>query len=150
MKTMNTNLKISVLVALLCGAASVFAAEDVQSVDKPYVPAEAKTDKSDGSGNVGLPITPADDKLVDQVIADNPVTTLLSGRSIAMQLAVIAKKSGWTLIWDTSDFQLEQEVSVSTDIVKTVQIIVESANGLDTRLKAAFYRGNNVIRVTEY
>ncbi len=147
---MNSNFKISVLVALLCGAASVFAAEDVQNVDKPYVPAEAKTDKSDGSGDVGLPITPADDKLVDQVIADNPVTTLLSGRSIAMQLAVIAKKSGWTLIWDTSDFQLEQEVSVSTDIVKTVQIIVESANGLDTRLKAAFYRGNNVIRVTEY
>lgn len=147
---MNIKLKTSVLVAMLCGAASVFAAEEVQSVDKPYVPADAKTEKADAQGNTGLPISPADDKLVDQVIAENPVTTLVAGRSIATQLAVIAKKSGWTLIWDTSDFQLEQEVSVSTDIVKTVQTIVESANGLDTRLKAAFYRGNNVIRVTEY
>lgn len=118
-------------------------------MDKPY----PHTEVGGASGsNVGQPAQgpAADEKLVDQVIADNPVTKLMPGRSIATQLGVIAKKSGWTLIWDTSDFQLDEEVSVSTDIVKTVQTIVESANGLDTRLKASFYRGNNVIRVTEY
>lgn len=146
---MNLKLKSSLLVALFCGAASAFAASEVQSVDKPYLPAEAAGSAEAVPGQ-RHPAPAGDEKLVDQVIADNPVTKLVPGRSIATQLAVIAKKSGWTLIWDTSDFQLDEEVSVSTDIVKTVQTIVESANGLDTRLKAAFYRGNNVIRVTEY
>lgn len=142
---MNIKLKTPLLVALICGAASAFAASEVQSVDKPYPHTEA-------GGAAGQPVQApgTDEKLVDQVIADNPVTKLVPGRSIATQLGALAKKSGWTLIWDTSDFQLDEEVSVSTDIVKTVQTIVESANGLDTRLKASFYRGNNVIRVTEY
>lgn len=149
MKSMKHKLNSLLLAVLLGGAASAFAAEEVQSVDKPYMPGEASgaTDPATGL----RPQAPAaDEKLVDQVIADNPVTKLVPGRSVSTQLAAIAKKSGWTLIWDTTDFQLDEEVSVSTDIVKTVQTIVESANGLDTRLKAAFYRGNNVIRVTEY
>lgn len=146
---MNLKLKHPLLVALLCAAASSFAASEVQSVDKPYVPGEA-SGAADAAAGQRQASPATDEKLVDQVIADNPVTKLVPGRSIATQLSAIAKKSGWTLIWDTSDFQLDEEVSVSTDIVKTVQTIVESANGLDTRLKAAFYRGNNVIRVTEY
>lgn len=146
---MNLKLKKSLLVVLLCGATSAFGASEVQSVDKPYLPGEA-AGSTDGATGHRQSAPAADEKLVDQVIADNPVTKLVPGRSIATQLAAIAKKSGWTLIWDTSDFQIDDEISVSTDIVKTVQTIVESANGLDTRLKAAFYRGNNVIRVTEY
>jgi hypothetical protein len=135
--------KTVLAIALLsAGAAN---AEAVKTVDQPYQPAP----EAPATGSVA-PAASAKDSPLDGVIADNPITKLQTNRSVASQLESLAIKSGWLLIWDAPDFQLDYVVAVNTDIVKAVQEIVDAANGVEARLRASFYRGNNVIRVTEY
>lgn len=122
----------SAALALVCGVAH---AETIKKVEKPYVAAPE------------VPVAPG--KTVDEVIAKNPVTTLEPGKSVATQLRKIAAESGWDLSWEVADFQLDRKVEISTDIVKAVEAVIESANGGEVKLRADFYRGNHFIRVTE-
>lgn len=110
-------------------------ADSFKKVDKPYSP------------ETTAPVAP--EKSADEVIQANPMTTLVADKSVAAQLRKIATDAGWELSWEVNDFQLDSNVAISTDIVKAVEAIIQSANMGSLKLRADFYRGNNFIRVTE-
>mgnify|MGYP001627112172 CR=1 FL=1 len=72
------------------------------------------------------------------------------GKTIYSQLVGMAEAEGWRLIWDAPDFSLDHPVSVSAKFVEAIQAVIDSANLAGARLRADFYRGNNVVRVTEF
>lgn len=122
---------------------SANAQQGVKTVDAPYVPAATAKPGFDA-----VPVKSAAG--VDDVIGANPFTALAAGKAISIQLQELANSSGWQLIWEAADFNVEQKVTVSSDFVKAVTTVIESANLSGTRLKATFYKGNNIVRITEF
>lgn len=132
-------MKLAVGVAFLISAVAASAQQAVKTVDAPYVPP---------SSAVAIPVVAA--KGVDDVIGANPFMSLVPGKTVAEQLRQMGATSGWQLLWEAADFSIEQKVQVSSDFVSAVTTIVNSANQTGTKLKATFYRGNNIVRVTEF
>ena len=137
---MKQPMKLSLIAAGMCLALSATAQQGVKTVDAPYVPA--------ASGTVAIPVKNA--QAVDDVIGANPFTSLTAGKAISSQLQQLAKENGWQLIWEATDFNVEQKVTVSSDFVKAITTVIESANLSGSRLKATFYKGNKTVRVTEF
>lgn len=136
-------MKLSLLAVSMSVALSANAQQGVKTVDAPYVPA------SNGKSAVdAIPVKNAG--AVEDVIGANPFTSLAAGKAISTQLQQLASASGWQLIWEAADFNVEQKVTVSSDFVKAITTIIESANLSGTRLKATFYKGNNIVRITEF
>ena len=117
--------------------------QGLKSVDAPYVAPNAEKDAKDA-----IPVNPA--VPVDDVIGANPFTSLTAGKTVSAQLQQLAIASGWQLIWEATDFNVEQKVTVSSDFVRAVTTVIESANLSGTRLKATFYKGNKLVRITEF
>jgi hypothetical protein len=136
------SMKLSLIAAGMCLALSAAAQQGVKTVDAPYVPAANAT-----LGINAIPVKSA--AAVDDVIGANPFTSLVAGKAISTQLQQLATASGWQLIWEAADFNVEQKVTVSSDFVKAVTTVIESANLSGTRLKATFYKGNHIVRITE-
>lgn len=124
----------------MCLALSATAQQGVKTVDAPYVPAASAT--------AAIPVKNA--QAVDDVIGANPFTSLTAGKAISSQLQQLAKENGWQLIWEATDFNVEQKVTVSSDFVKAITTVIESANLSGSRLKATFYKGNKTVRVMEF
>ena len=133
-------MNLSLIAAGMCLALSATAQQGVKTVDAPYVPA--------ASGTASIPVKSA--QAVDDVIGANPFTSLTAGKAISTQLQQLAKESGWQLIWEATDFNVEQKVTVSSDFVKAITSVIESANLSGARLKATFYKGNRTVRVMEF
>lgn len=133
-------MKLSLIAAGMCLALSANAQQGVKTVDAPYVPAASAT--------AAIPVKSA--QAVDDVIGANPFTSLTAGKAISTQLQQLAKEDGWQLIWEATDFNVEQKVTVSSDFVKAITTVIESANLSGSRLKATFYKGNKTVRVMEF
>jgi len=127
----------------LCVACAAGAQQGVKTVDAPYVP-----NASPKAGGNTPPVKPV--ATVDDVIGANPLTSLTAGKAISTQLQQLAASSGWQLIWEAADFNVEQKVTVSSDFVKAIATVIESVNLSGTRLKATFYKGNSIVRITEF
>lgn len=136
-------IKATVIAAALLSSLSASAQQAVKTVDEPYIPA-GQAQEPDGAV---IPVSAA--KGVEEVIGANPFSSLVPNKTISDQLQKMAADAGWQLIWEAPDFSIEQKVTVSSDFVKAVTTVIESANLKGTRLKATFYRGNNLVRVTE-
>lgn len=134
-------MKLAAVAALAAAAVNASAQQAVKTVDAPYIPPAASADAL-------IPVGKAAG--VADVIGKNPIMTLKSGKAVSAQLQEMATSSGWQLIWDAADFSIEQPVTVSSDFVKAVSTVLESANQAGSRLKATFYRGNNIVRITEF
>jgi hypothetical protein len=134
------SMKGSLIAAAMCLALSANAQQGVKTIDAPYVPAASGTD--------AIPVKNA--QAVDDVIGANPFTSLSAGKAISSQLQQLAKESGWQLIWEAADFNVEQKVTVSSDFVKAIATVIESANLSGSRLQATFYKGNRTVRVMEF
>jgi hypothetical protein len=135
---------IAMGLTLAMGAsAQTTPSQGVKTVDAPYVAPNAEKDAKDA-----IPVKPA--VPVDDVIGANPYTTLAAGKAVSAQLQQLATASGWQLIWEATDFNVEQKVTVSSDFVRAVTTVIESANLSGIRLKATFYKGNNMVRITEF
>lgn len=126
----------------MCLALSATAQQGVKTVDAPYVPETKATQVTEE-----IPVKSS--VSVDEVIGANPFTSLVTGKAVSTQLQQMATASGWQLIWEAADFNVEQKVSVSSDFVKAVTTVIESANLSGTRLKATFYKGNHIVRISE-
>ena len=126
-------------IILTVGLAAV--AQPVKTVDAPYVPKGAAPAKSAQD----LPFASVAALPVDA----NPTMYLLPTKSVATQLHEIAALAGWSLVWEASDFTPVNKVLISSDFIKAVGIVIDSANLDRANLKATFYRGNNIVRVTE-
>ena len=137
---MKQSMKLSLIAAGMCLALSATAQQGVKTVDAPYVPA--------ASGTAAIPVKSA--PAVDDVIGANPFTSLTAGKAISSQLQQLARENGWQLIWEATDFNVEQKVTVSSDFVKAITTVIESANLSGSRLKATFYKGNKTVRVMEF
>lgn len=136
-------MKLSLLAVSMSVALSAAAQNGVKTIDTPYVPA------NNVKSAVGeIPVKNAG--AVEDVIGANPFTSLAAGKAISTQLQQLGSASGWQLIWEAADFNVEQKVAVSSDFVKAITTIIESANLSGTRLKATFYKGNNIVRITEF
>ncbi|MDP3169731.1 MAG: TcpQ domain-containing protein [Polaromonas sp.] len=129
------------LAAILLTVGLVATAQPVKTVDAPYVPKGAAPAKSAPD----LPFAPAAALPVDA----NPTMYLLPTKSVATQLHEMAALVGWSLVWEASDFTPVNKVLISSDFIKAVGIVIDSANLDRANLKATFYRGNNIVRVTE-
>ncbi|MFC6281226.1 TcpQ domain-containing protein [Polaromonas aquatica] len=133
-------IKLSLIAMGMFLSLTAAAQQGAKTVDAPYVPAAAGTDV--------IPVKSAPG--FDDVIAANPFTSLMAGKQISVQLQIMANESGWQLIWEAADFNVEQKVAVSSDFVKALTTVIESANLSGSRLKATFYKGNKTVRVMEF
>ena len=129
------------LAAILLTVGLVAMAQPVKTVDAPYVPKGATPDKTAPD----LPFASA----AALPVAANPTMYLLPTKSVATQLHEMAALAGWSLVWEASDFTPVNKVLISSDFIKAVGIVIDSANLDRANLKATFYRGNNIVRVTE-
>jgi hypothetical protein len=77
-------------------------------------------------------------------------TYLLPGRTVSSQLQPLAIASGWQLAWEAADFTVDQKTALSSDFVKAISTLTESANANGIHIKVTFYQGNKIARVTEY
>lgn len=102
-------------------------AEKKDSAEKPTATAEAK------------PAAPA----------PKPMAALDVKKTISAQMFTLAEAAGWRLIWDAPDFKLDVPVSISGDFMEAIMAVIDSANTAGARLRADFYRGNKIVRVTE-
>lgn len=136
--------KTTIIAALIASLSGPALAQAVKTVDTPFdltIGREAAEQAEKAR---------AAQQAADAAIAGNPLTQLVAGISVASQMEEIAVKSGWTMSWEAADFQLDRSVPISTDIEKAVMTVVESANAGESKLRVTFYRGNNMIRVTDF
>jgi hypothetical protein len=74
---------------------------------------------------------------------------LLKGQqTVSSQLQTLAAEAGWKLIWEASDFMIEQDIFVSSDFFKAVTTVVEAVTASGSAIKATFYQGNYILRIT--
>jgi hypothetical protein len=81
--------------------------------------------------------------------APKPMAALDVKKTISAQMFTLAEAAGWRLIWDAPDFKLDVPVNVSSDFMEAIMAVIDSANTAGARLRADFYRGNKIVRVTE-
>lgn len=136
--------KTTIIAALIAALGAPVFAQAVKTVDAPY-DAEGQMAAAEKAEKVDEAL-----KAADAVIGANPFTQLKPGQSVAAQMEEIANRGGWSLSWEAADFQLDRVVPISTDIEKAVNTVVESANAGESKLRVTFYRGNNMIRVTDF
>lgn len=139
----NQGFKLAATAAIIFASVGANAQTSVRTVDAPYVAPRATVPAADD-----IPVAPS--KSLDDLIGANPNLDLVAGKTVAAQLTSMAKAAGWQLIWEAADFTIEHRVTVSSDFIKAVTTVIESANVVGTRLKADFYKGNNIVRVTEF
>ena len=85
-----------------------------------------------------------------KMLGEGPVLTLFVGRPIAQQFSDYGKQTGWTLIWQAPEFELEQTTAIVGDFETAIASFLKSANESGSRLRAAFYRGNKTVRIEEF
>lgn len=141
---MNTKLKVKIFAIAGCIA---FGAGLAPASAQTSIQMRSEEAPVDGP-NPFAPLKPAAPAVVAP--KELPPMFLLPGKTVSVQLMAMAKASGWDLVWDAADFSVDQKVALSSDFTKAVGIVIESANSEGTHLKAMFYRGNNVVRITEF
>lgn len=127
--------------AITLVVATAALSQPVKTVGEPYVPKGAAA----AALTADLPFAAAAALPVEA----NPTTYLLPTKSVATQLHEMAALAGWSLVWEASDFTPVNKVLISSDFIKAVGVVVDSANLDRANLRATFYRGNNTVRVTE-
>lgn len=133
--------KSALAVLCMCLGSSAMS-QAVKTADEPYVLAPAKQ-----SADADLPIAEA---VKVEAVKAPALLTLLPGKTVASQLQELVESSGWQLAWDAAEFSVDQKVTVTAELNKAVTELVEAANAGGTRIKATFYRGNKVVRISEY
>lgn len=83
----------------------------------------------------------------------NKVWQLKSGESLRENLMAWASAAGWTLQWDlTIDYEIEHSATLVGEFAGAdgvVSKVVTSFESAKSPLKATFYSGNKVIRITD-
>lgn len=131
-------------VFLLC---SISASAQIQMETKPYQVAKPYQEAipaiqfAIGEEKPAVPVV---------VAPPAPALTLLKGKSLEAQFKAYAEKTGWTLIWNASNFVLDNDTTIQGDFETALTSFLTSANASGSRLRAAFYRGNNTVRVEEF
>jgi hypothetical protein len=75
---------------------------------------------------------------------------LVKGKPIDQQFGYYAKMEGWVLIWDASEFVLDNNASLKGDFETALTSFLTGTNESGSRLRATFYRGNKTVRVQEF
>lgn len=163
--TTRSRAKIALEIGLVLTMAysPVAMAQLVNVVDEPYVapaPAEVVQAKAQPEAKKIDPPEPAVSNPAPAVqLAIAPVVApaaaptlnyLLPGRTVGNQLQPMAIASGWQLVWEAPDFTVEEKTPLSADFVAAMTSLTESANSNGIHIKATFFRGNKLVRVTEY
>lgn len=107
-------------------------------VDKPLLPfAPAKNSAPSSPPSVLLPP------------ASIPTFQLEKGKRVDEQLLAFGRRSGWTLVWQSSDYVLDQPMVLENDFEAAIISFLKGANEAGFPLRAVFYRGNKTVRITE-
>jgi hypothetical protein len=156
------SMRLALAVGLIAISTSTHAGfrdeREVPKADQPAASAEPAARPNDGKAQADVaPAAPA-----VSVAAEPPkapeikepappkMHALDIGKTISMQMIAMAESNGWRLIWEAPDFSLEHPVSVSADFAEALKSIISSANESGARLRADFFRGNQVVRVKEF
>lgn len=115
---------------------SVAHVEPVTVPDKPAAQIEA----------AAMPDQPA--VAANSAAADKAFTLFKANQTVSSQLQKLAADAGWKVIWEASDYVVEQDIFVSSDFLKTVTAVVDSISASGSVIKATFYQGNYILRVT--
>ena len=75
---------------------------------------------------------------------------LVKGKPVDQQFGSYARTSEWVLIWEASEFVLDNNVSIEGDFETAFTAFLKATNESGSRLRATFYRGNKTVRVQEF
>lgn len=73
---------------------------------------------------------------------------LVKGKRIDEQLIELARKDGWTMYWNASEFILDQNAFMTGGFEEALTNFLRGANEAGAQLRADFYRGNKTVRIT--
>lgn len=73
---------------------------------------------------------------------------LVKGKRIDEQLIELARKDGWTMYWNASEFILDQDAVMTGGFEMALTNFLRGANEAGAQLRADFYRGNKTVRIT--
>lgn len=140
------------------GILNTASAQLVKVVDEPYplptvvtTPSQVHLDKPKTLVVPAPAVVNTVPEAKVEVVAPAPTLNyLVPGKTVAVQLQQMAQASGWQLVWEAADFAVDQRIALGVDFIKSITSLVESANANGTNIKATFFRGNNIVRVTEY
>lgn len=96
--------------------------------------------------SVSVPDKPA--AVAHSATPDKAFTLFKANQTVSSQLQKLAADAGWKVIWEASDYLVEQDIFVSSDFLKTVTAVVDSISASGSVIKATFYQGNFILRVT--
>lgn len=95
---------------------------------------------SNGSIVNGVPVKPANPK--------EAKWDLQSSKSLRDNIEVWAKTAGYTLVWEASDYDLENGVVITNDFNGAIANVMEMFKNKPIPLRASFY-GNKVLQITD-
>jgi hypothetical protein len=145
--------KILILAALL-STSICFAAPKVKpqlqpdNVDLIVVKPLSKMQqvvKENESANLATDDTPLAITVIESTRID-----LVKAKPLSQQLGGYATLAGWVLIWDASEFILDNNVSFDGDFEAALTSFLLGTYESGSRLRATFYRGNKTVRIQEF
>jgi len=75
---------------------------------------------------------------------------LRKGKPVAEQLQAYGKRAGWDVVWEAPDYAVERDLTINGDFETALVEFLKGANEAGVNVRAVFYRGNKVVRVTEF
>lgn len=82
--------------------------------------------------------------------APTVVLELRKGKPIHEQLRAYGKQSGWELAWEAPEYVSPRDITVTGEFEAAIKQFLEGVNEAGTRMRATFYRGNKIVRVSEF
>lgn len=79
-----------------------------------------------------------------------PTFELQKGKRVDEQLRAYGKQAGWDVIWQASEFVVEQPQVLPGNFEESIEYFLRGANEAGIHLRGVFYRGNRTVRITEF
>lgn len=75
---------------------------------------------------------------------------LHKGKPVGEELRAYGQRNGWELIWEGPTYLVERDEVVPGSFESALEAFLKGANEAGARIRAVFYRGNKIVRVSEY
>lgn len=79
-----------------------------------------------------------------------PALEMRKGKPVSEQLRAHGQRAEWDVVWEAPDYMLDRDMTIPGDFESAITHLLKGANEAGASVRAVFYRGNKVVRISEF